>query len=124
MFQNINESAVNESAIENNQNENQKTKRKMDILSNVISLSNIPIYAVSLMLSMVGITGDFSPFSISLLGACISNSIPLLGVVVFSVVGNWIKFGMTRSIRIHINSTDNNSINVHNKTNNKRRTKE
>ena len=65
MFQNINGSAVNEGTIENN--ENKKTKSKFDIFSNVFALSNIPIYAVSLMLSMVGITGDFSPFSISLL---------------------------------------------------------
>lgn len=46
------------------------------------------------MTSMVGLTGDVSPFSLSMIAACFSNSIPLLGVVIISAIGNAIKFGM------------------------------
>jgi hypothetical protein len=43
------------------------------------------------MLSMVGLGGEFSVFSISMLGACIASSVPLLGIVVVSLIGNLIK---------------------------------
>lgn len=68
-------------------------KRSVSIFSNVLSISNIPIYIISLMISMVGITGDISPFSISLVGACIANMVPILGVVVFGAIGSAIKCG-------------------------------
>lgn len=90
MFQNINESTIDSG----NYEENKKGKNKIEILSNVFAIKNIPIYIISLMLSMVGITGDFSPFSISILGACIVNSVPLLGVVLFAIIGSSIKFGI------------------------------
>lgn len=90
MFQNINESTID--------NQNYREKKKTDIFSNVFSIKNIPIYAISLMISMVGITGDVSPFSISMLGACISNSIPLLGIVLFAIIGNAIKFGISGTL--------------------------
>ena len=46
------------------------------------------------MLSFVSLGGEFSIFSVSLLGACLAFSIPALGVVVVSLLGNLIKFGV------------------------------
>lgn len=94
MFQNINENTIDT----NNYDENKSGRRKIDIFTNVLEIKNIPIYILSLMVSMVGITGDISPFSISILGACMANSIPLLGVVLFSIIGNAIKFGISGSL--------------------------
>ena len=94
MFQNINESTIDNQSYE----EEKKEKKKIDIFSNVFSIKNIPIYAISLMISMVGITGEVSPFSISILGACISNSVPLLGIVAFAIIGNAIKFGISGAL--------------------------
>ena len=79
MFQNIDESTIN---IKENQNEKNK-KIKTNIFADVFALKNIPIYIMTLMLSMVGITGDFSPFSISIFGACLANSVPALGIIFF-----------------------------------------
>lgn len=94
MFQNIDESTINVSDCE----ENRKEKKKIDILKNVLEIKNVPIYILSLMVSMVGIAGDMSPFSISILGACMSNSIPLLGVVLFGIIGNAIKFKISGAL--------------------------
>ena len=94
MFQNINESTIDNQ----NYKEDKKEKKKTDIFANVFSIKNIPIYAISLMISMVGITGELSPFSISMLGACISNSVPLLGIVAFAIIGNAIKFGISGAL--------------------------
>ena len=91
MFQNINESTMDSQ----DYGESKKERKKIDLFTNVLQIKNIPIYIISLMVSMVGITGDISPFSISILGACIVNSIPLLGVVLLSSIGSAIKFGVS-----------------------------
>ena len=94
MFQNINESTIDSK----NYEETKKEKRKIDLLSNVFELKNIPIYIISLMISMVGITGEISPFGISILGACMVNSVPLLGVVLFAIIGSSIRFGISGAL--------------------------
>ena len=88
MFQNI-----NEDTIEIN-NKAEKAKRNVNIFSNVLTKENLAIYVVAFMMSLVGISGDFSIFSISVLGACFASSVPALGVVAVSLLGNFIKFGV------------------------------
>ena len=92
MFQNINESTIDDT------NYKERKTKKIDLFTNVFAIKNIPIYIISLMISMVGITGEFSPFSISILGACIANTVPLLGVVLFSIIGSLIKFGISGAL--------------------------
>lgn len=87
MFQNISGESINNGQV--------KIKdKKLNILSNVLEKRNIVIYIVSLMVSLIGLGGELSPFSISMLAACFSNSIPLLGVVIVCIIGNAIKFGV------------------------------
>lgn len=89
MFQNINEDTIN---IEK---ENTTVReRKLNIFSNVFAKKYIALYIVTLMLSMVGVSTEFSIFSISMLGACFASSVPLLGVVIVSLIGNSIKYGV------------------------------
>ena len=90
MFQNINEDTISI-----NKNNNIKTgKRNVNIFSNVFAKENIAIYIVAFMMSLVGIGGEYSIFSISLLGACFASSVPALGILAFSMLGNVIKFGV------------------------------
>lgn len=78
------------------QNENviEKENNKLNIFSNVFDIKNIVLYIISFMLSMVGLEGEFSVFSISMLGACFASSIPVLGIVFVSLIGNFIKYGV------------------------------
>ena len=62
------------------------------------------MYILSFMLSLVGVGGSFSLFSISILGACFSSSIPLLGVVVVSLIGDIIKFGVGGGLEYFLTS--------------------
>lgn len=87
MFQNINESTIN---IESNK----KEKKKINLFSNVFSITYLPIYVISFMISMVGLGGEVSPFSISILGACLSGSTPILGIVITGLLGNMIHAGV------------------------------
>ena len=90
MFQNLNEDTIDLNSKNDLRNEE---RNKFNILGNVFSKENLVIYIVSFMLSFISLGGDFSIFSISLLGACLAFSIPALGIVVTSLLGNLIKFG-------------------------------
>ena len=72
----------------------QETMKKINMFSNVFSVRNIPIYIISLMISMVGINEEFSPFGISIVAAGLGNSIPILGILISGLVGYAIKFGI------------------------------
>ncbi|MCI8616817.1 MAG: SpoIIE family protein phosphatase [Clostridia bacterium] len=94
MFQNINESTIDDIDYK----ESKKENKKIELFTNVFAIKNIPIYIISLMISMVGISEGISPFSISIFGACIANSVPLLGIVLFSLIGTSIKFGVSGAL--------------------------
>lgn len=89
MFQNINEDTINI-----NEENIRDDKQKVNIFANIFTKNNIVLYIVSFMLSLVGITGEFSVFSVSMLGACFASSVPALGIVLISLVGNFIKYGV------------------------------
>ena len=68
--------------------------KKFKLFANVFELRNIAIYVISLMVSIVGFGIELSPFAISIFAACFANAIPLLGVVVVSLIGTAISFGV------------------------------
>ena len=77
-----------------NENVIEKEDNKLNIFSNVFAMKNIVLYVISFMLSMVGLGGEFSVFSISMLGACFASSVPALGIIIVSLVGNLVKYGV------------------------------
>ena len=93
MFQNINEYIMQD-----------RKKETTNRWSEVLKKNNIIMYILSFMLSLVSIGGEFSLLSISVLGACFSSSIPLLGVVMVSLIGNIIKFGVGGGLEYFLTS--------------------
>ncbi len=93
MFQNINEYIVQD-----------RKKETMNRWSEIIKRNNIIMYIISFMLSLVGIGGNFSLFSISILGACFSSSVPLLGIIIVTLIGNSIKFGVSGGVEYFLTS--------------------
>lgn len=89
MFQNINEDTINYDS-KNTRND----KERVNIFANIFTKNNIVLYLVAFMLSFVSLGGEFSIFSISILGACFASSVPVLGIIVMSLIGNLIKFGV------------------------------
>lgn len=92
MFQNI------EGVVNNGQPYGKTKIKKLSIFANVFELRNIAIYVISFMVSLIGLGGELSPFSISIFAACFANSIPLLGVAIVSVIGSSIKYGVTGAL--------------------------
>ena len=93
MFQNINEYTMQD-----------RKKATFGRWAEVIKPNNIIMYVLTFMLSLVGIGGEFSLFSISILGACFSSSIPLLGITVVSLIGNIVKFGVGGGVEYFLTS--------------------
>ena len=87
MFQNIGEAVL--------ESEKKEIPNKW---AQVFTPSNIVIYIITFMLSLVGVGGNFSVFSISMLAACFATSVPLLGIVIVSILGNIIKFGVSGGV--------------------------
>ena len=89
MFQNINQNTINV-----NTKNIKEQEGGLNIFSNVFAKKYILLYIITFMLSLVGLNGEFSVFSISMLGACFASSVPALGVVLISLLGNGIKYGV------------------------------
>lgn len=63
------------------------------ILKNLFNINNIIIYIISFMISLVGMGQEVSPFSIAIVGACLSGGVPAIGIVVAGLLGNIIGVG-------------------------------
>ncbi len=85
-----------------NISETEKTKEEMgikkNILANVISKKYIILYIVTIMISMVNMGYSVSPFSIAIIGACVSNEIPIIATVILGLIGNIISGGVNGAI--------------------------
>ncbi len=85
-----------------NLNETERTKEvsgnKKNILSNVISKKYIILYIITLMISMVNMGYNFSPFSIAILAAGISNEIPIIVMAILALIGNIVGSGVSSII--------------------------
>lgn len=94
MFQNI-----REEDIDNSSNINSKIKTtKLNLFTNIFTKKYIAIYIISFMTSLVGITGGISPFSISMMAASFANGVPAIGIIIVSLVGNLIGFGIDGAV--------------------------
>ena len=89
MFQNI----IDEQAEEQNEEVKQNYIRKINF-KNLFSVSDIVLYAISFMISMVGFGKEFAPFSLSIFAAVCSTRIPAGIVLVVTLIGTLIGFGI------------------------------
>ena len=88
MFQNITETENTKETLANRKN----------ILANVISKKYIILYIATFMLSQVSMGYSVSPFALSIIAAGVSNEIPIIGVILFSLIGNAISTGAKGTI--------------------------
>lgn len=87
MFQNINNDEVYETI------EDVQDNKKSNIFKKAFSKQNIVLYIISFMISTVGMSTDITPFAISVLASCLSNSIPIGIVYILTCIGTLIGHG-------------------------------
>jgi len=90
MFQNVQYEDIGQ--------ENNKVQNITEIFKNVFTPKNIVLYIIAFMISIVGIGGEVSPFSLSIIAACFSCGIPAFGIIIISIIGNVIGFGATGGV--------------------------
>ena len=83
-------------------NETGKTKEdlgnKKNILANVISKKYICLYIVTLMVSLVQMEYNFSPFSLAIIVAAVSSEVPIIAVLLLALTGNAVSYGLSGSV--------------------------
>ena len=88
MFQNIAAEEIKEEKIDT------ENKKKWIInVKNLFSVSDIILYAISFMVSMVSFDGNFSPFGLAIFASVCSNRIPAGIVYIATCLGTLIGFG-------------------------------
>ena len=90
MFQNVQYEEIGQ--------ENNKMDNLTDIFKNIFTFKNIVLYIIAFMISMVGMGGEVSTFSLSVVAACFSCGIPAFGIIIISIIGNIIGFGATGGV--------------------------
>lgn len=93
MFQNV---------ITNNEEEVIK-KRRIDIKS-LFNINDIVLYAIGLLVSMVGFNKEIAPFGLAIFAAACSNRIPSGILYVSVIIGTLIGFGLTGTLTFLISS--------------------
>lgn len=94
MFQNI---PNDESNLEDKKDVEQTNKIKK-VLANIIDKKNILLYVISFMVSTIGMGQGVSPFSLALIAACFAGGVPALGVIILSLIGNIVGFGLSGTL--------------------------
>ena len=90
MFQNIIDEEINEQDEKINNTQN---KKKID-LKNLFTISDIVLYAIAFMASMVGFEKEFAPFGLAIFAAACSNKIPAGVIFIITAIGTLIGFGI------------------------------
>ena len=84
MFQNVIE--------EDNAHERAESKKidYLEMLKVIFKYQNIFIYLLTFLLSSVSIPNNYYPFTFSILAACLSSTIPVIGVFLSALIGTLI----------------------------------
>ena len=67
----------------------------MSKIKNIIQKQDIILYVISLMVSMVSFNGNMAPFGLAIFAACCSNRKPVGFVYIVTLIGTFIKFGLS-----------------------------
>lgn len=93
MFQNI--------TAEYTENEINKKIDMRKIINRFFTKSNIIMYILSFMVSMVGFNGTIFPFGLAIIAAACSLGIPVVAIILLTTIGTFISFGAQDAI-IHL----------------------
>lgn len=86
MFQNVQYEEVK-------QNNTEKVENTVKLFKNIVTTQNIVLYVITFLVSIIGLGGEVSPFSLALIAACFASEIPAFGIIIISIIGNIIGFG-------------------------------
>ena len=88
MFQNITD------AERHNKELNYESNNVIYRLKEIFKYQNIIIYVLTFLMSTLSVKGEFSPFGLAMMAACVGESVPIIGVFLVAIIGTWAGNGL------------------------------
>lgn len=63
-------------------------------LKEIFKYQNIIIYVLTFLMSTLSVKGEFAPFGLAMMAACVGESVPIIGVFVVSIIGTFLGNGL------------------------------
>ncbi len=64
-------------------------------LKQIFKIQNVIIYVLTLLMSTLSVKNEIMPFGLAMLGACVGESVPIIGVFIMAIIGTSIKAGVS-----------------------------
>jgi hypothetical protein len=64
-------------------------------LKEIFKYQNIIIYFLTFLMSTLSVKGEFAPFGLAMMAACVGESVPIIGVFIVAIIGTFIGNGIT-----------------------------
>ena len=64
-------------------------------LKEIFRYQNIIIYFLTFLMSTLSVKGEFTPFGLAMMAACVGESVPIIGVFIVAIIGTFLGNGLT-----------------------------
>ena len=64
-------------------------------LKEIFKYQNIIIYLLTFLMSTLSVKGEFAPFGLAMMAACVGESVPIIGVFFVAIIGIFLENGLT-----------------------------
>ena len=88
MFQNIADMDNHSEELEKN------SSNVMYRLKEIFKYQNIIIYVLTFLMSTLSVKGEFAPFGLAMMAACVGETVPIIGVFVVAIIGTFVGNGL------------------------------
>ena len=88
MFQNIADMDNHSEELEKN------SSNVMYKLKEIFKYQNIIIYVLTFLMSTLSVKGEFAPFGLAMMAACVGETVPIIGVFVVAIIGTFVGNGL------------------------------
>ena len=63
-------------------------------LKEIFKYQNIIIYVLTFLMSTLSVKGEFAPFGLAMMAACVGEAVPIIGVFVVAIIGTFLGNGL------------------------------
>lgn len=88
MFQNIADMDNHSEELEKN------SSNVMYRLKEIFKYQNVIIYVLTFLISTLSVKGEFAPFGLAMMAACVGETVPIIGVFIVAIIGTFVGNGL------------------------------
>lgn len=88
MFQNIADMGNHSEELEKD------SSNVMYRLKEIFKYQNVIIYVLTFLMSTLSVKGEFAPFGLAMMAACVGETVPIIGVLIVAIIGTFVGNGL------------------------------